>query len=384
MVFQKKIILVVLSIFFLSSCGDSNNVDSKYLVSSQLLVDINSSTMNTTFGYKAYKIIYNTQFKGMTQEASGLLVLPTGYENIDDFSISMVCDARGTIFANSQTPTLNFMPQVNPIGSGFSAVAGFATLQPDFLGFGISDDKTHPYLLKDSLAQRSIDMIKAVIEFAQENSIPINGQLFLSGYSEGGYATMATIKKIEECYSDTLSVVASAPMAGPYNLEMMTKSVLASDVLLYSPFIGFTVFAYSNSYDDIDLNTIINEPYASSFASLFDGSKLGDEIYVSLTNYTQELFTQNIITNYEGSSFQKAIIENSISDWKPINKMRLYNCDQDPVVPLIFAQDAYNNFKSNGSTNVELITLEGSNHSECATTAYPQVMAWFDKLRKGE
>ncbi|SHO81203.1 hypothetical protein MNB_SV-15-1587 [hydrothermal vent metagenome] len=384
MVLQKKVILIILSIFFLSSCGN-NNVDNKNFVSSELLVDINSSTMNTTFGYKAYKIVYKSHTpRGEIVEASGLLVLPTGYENMEGFSISMVCDARGTIFANSEAPTLNFMPQDNPIGAGFSATAGFATIQPDFLGFGKSSDKTHPYLLKDALAQNSIDMIEAVIEFAQENSIAINGQLFLSGYSEGGYATMATIQKIEESYSDTLSVVASAPMSGPYNLEMMTQSVLASDVLLYSPFIGFTVFAYANAYDNIELNSIINEPYASKFSSLFDGSKLGDEIYLNLTNYTEELFTQDIINNYQGSRFQEAIIENSISNWKPLNKMRLYNCDQDPIVPLIFAEDAYNNFINNGATDIELITLESNSHRECAEITYPKVIAWFDKLRKGE
>ncbi|MEA2027725.1 MAG: lipase family protein [Campylobacterota bacterium] len=394
----KKSIFVVILSLFLVGCGSSEVDDSnKYLVSSELLVEVDAATLRAglpqeqaamiQFGYKAYKIIYNTTYKGENIEASGVLVLPTEYQDVEGFSLSMVCDAHGTVFADSEVPSTNYLPNLNPTAVGFSSMGGFVTIQPDYIGFGKSGNKMHSYMLKDPLADSSIDMIQAVIEFARGSYLPINGQLFLSGYSEGGYATMATLKELEESYSDSIKVVAAAPMAAPYNMDLMAQGVLSSETMVYSPFMGFVAASYANYYDDITLDQLISSTYATQMPALFDGSFTGDEIYMQLTNYTQELFTLTQISDYfsnPNDSFKVAMVENSIHNWTPKTKMRLYHCDQDPVIPHLFSQEAYGNFVANGSSDVELITLEGNDHAHCATIAYPQVIAWFDQVRKGE
>ena len=385
----KKSIFVVILSLFLVSCG-SNEVDdrNKYLVSSELLVEVNSSAMGTPFGYKAYKIIYNTEYRGKSIEASGLLVLPTGYEAMEGFSLSMVCDAHGTIFANREVPTANFLPNLNSVGAGFSATAGFITIQPDAIGFGQSSDIIHPFMIKEPSADASIDMIQAVIEFARANYLPINGQLFLSGYSEGGYVTMATLKKLEENYSDTIKVMAAAPMEAPYNMDLMAQGILSSEMMPVPAFPAFVAYSYAHYYETVSLDQLISSTYSTSMPTLFDGTLERVEIDTHLTYYTQELFTTSAIGNYFSNpddSFKSVMVENSLHNWTPKSKMKLYHCDEDPVIPFAFSQEAYSNFVANGATDVELVTMNGSDHSlECAQLAYPQVIAWFDQVRRGE
>jgi predicted esterase len=383
--FKQWISVVILSLF-LVGCGSDETSSKEYLVKSQLLVEVDNATLGTTFGYKAYKIIYNTTYQNKSVEASGLLVLPTGYEQIEGFSLSMVCDAHGTIFNNNDTPTRNYLPNLNPIGAGFAATAGFITIQPDYVGFGESN-ATHPYMLKEPLADSSIDMIQAVIEFAQQNQLPINGQLFLSGYSEGGYVTMATLQDLEENYASTLRVLAAAPMAAPYNMDLLTQGVFGAEMMAFSPFAGYVAYSYANYYENISLDQLVDSPYLPLFPTLYDGSKSGTEIYMSLTNYTQELFTSTIISNYfsnPNEAFKVAMVENSIHNWTPKTKMRLYHCDGDNIIPFAFSEEAYANFKANGANDVELITLSGDDHSACASVAYPQVIEWFAYVRENQ
>ena len=112
----------------------------------------------------------------------------------------MVSDDHGTIFANKKAPSVIASDTGSPSGSAIiiTSIGGFATLKPDYIGFGDSKEHYYPYVLKDSLANSTVDFIKKVKVFAKDNNITLNNQLFLTGYSEGGYASMATLKKIEE------------------------------------------------------------------------------------------------------------------------------------------------------------------------------------------
>ena len=124
--------------------------------------------------------------------------------------------------------------------------------------------------MKNSLAESTVDFINAAKKFAQENSIHLNGQLFLTGYSEGGYAAMASLQKIEN--EGELQVTMAAPMAGPYIMDGLAQQVLSQPQLSVPSFMANIGYAYAKAYDE-DIASVINEPYASKLDSLFDGSK---------------------------------------------------------------------------------------------------------------
>jgi hypothetical protein len=275
-----KSILVVTALLFIG-CGDSLSKPTIEAVNGgELFVNfpgtaIKSSLVEkglidenrTVYGYKAYKIPYvTTDEEGNEVKASGLFVIPTGLPAIvhTTLGLSMVSDDHGTIFANREAPSVLADSTGAPEGSAIllTALGGFATLQPDYIGFGDSNDHYHPFVLKDSLANSTVDFIKQVKVFSKDNNITLNNQLFLTGYSEGGYASMATLKKIEEEQLTDLKVTMAAPMAGPYALKMMADGVFSQPKLGVPSFMANVGYSYAKANAQ-EVNSVINEPYAS-------------------------------------------------------------------------------------------------------------------------
>ncbi len=421
---------VSLTALLYSGCGIDNTDEN--IVGKNLQVTAETFTPTLTLpkaalgasalaGIKSYKIDYMTSDEaGNPVKASGLITIPdlsadffTAYKNnlipgLDnpakgDFTFSIVSDQHGTIFTDAEAPS-NTTPATvatnNPLAVAFSANALFMTIQPDYLGYGDSNT-SHPFILEKTLANTTIDMIKAAIEFANTAGLPINGQVFLSGYSEGGYATMAAAKEIQANHPD-IHLMAVAPMAGPYDVEQMSIITLSADMMAFPPFLAYLTEAYADNYADVTIDEVVNAPYASMLNTLFDGEHTGAEIYGALPNVfnggqePDKLFvpsySDDIIGNPD-NALRKHFVENSVTDWTPKMPMKLYHCTNDMIVPYAMSTLAYTSFTDSGATSVELAPINSidsnlSNptqvHAECAPAAYAQVIPWFAAIRKGE
>jgi len=361
-------------------------------------------------GIKSYKINYKTKDdKGKEVIASGLITIPDltpEYIKKNRFSLSIVSDQHGTIFTNDQAPSKTTAATVaknNPLIVGFSAKALFMTVQPDYIGYGDSN-VSHPFVLEDSLANATVDMIKAAIAFANKAGLPINGQVYLSGYSEGGFATMAAAKEIQANHPD-INLMAVAPMAGPYDVETMGVDTLTSPIMAFPPFLAYLAYAYTENYDDIDASSVVNAPYASNLGTLFDKTNSGLSIYSQLPNAldgniskqaTDALFvpefSDNLIANSD-NKLRTHFRENSVIDWIPKMPMKLFHCTNDAIIPYKMSTLAHTSFTDKGSTTVTLepINTVDSNlsnplhvHAKCASAAYAKVIPWFASIRKPE
>jgi len=405
-----KTVAVVAPILFILGCGDLNQPSNETVKGGEVVVDFSATTMkqtliskgfadkNTTvFGYKAYKIPYTTtDEEGNEVDVSGLFVIPTGMPNaVKHIGLSMVSDNHGTIFANADAPSVIGSNNGTPDGSSIilSSLGGFATLQPDYIGFGDSYQKHyHPFILKKSLANCTIDFIKAVKTFANENGIKLNDQLFLTGYSEGGYASMATLQKIEA--DGELTVTMAIPMAGPYDLNITAFGVLSQPKLSVPSFMANVAYSYGKAYDK-NLSTIINEPYASKLPALIDGSRARDLIDSELSYDTtgeSGLFNPIFVGRFFTDSnfwFRKAMVENSVHAWTPQTPVRLVQCQGDDVIPFIISQITEKTMKAMGATDVALIPVEPTlgldhnvTHGDCGSLAYGVTTKIFSGIRK--
>ena len=80
------------------------------------------------------------------------------------------------------------------------ASKGYIVVAPNYAGYDSSTLDYHPYLIAD---QQSKDMIDALT--AARTALPLasatltqdNGQLFITGYSQGGYVAMATQRAMQ-------------------------------------------------------------------------------------------------------------------------------------------------------------------------------------------
>jgi hypothetical protein len=407
-----KSILVVTALLFIG-CGDSLSKPTIEAVNGgELFVNfpgtaIKSSLVEkglidenrTVYGYKAYKIPYvTTDEEGNEVKASGLFVIPTGLPAIvhTTLGLSMVSDDHGTIFANREAPSVLADSTGAPEGSAIllTALGGFATLQPDYIGFGDSNDHYHPFVLKDSLANSTVDFIKQVKVFSKDNNITLNNQLFLTGYSEGGYASMATLKKIEEEQLTDLKVTMAAPMAGPYALKMMADGVFSQPKLGVPSFMANVGYSYAKANAQ-EVNSVINEPYASKLPTLFNGDLERIKIDPHLTIQTtgeKGLFSQSFITDYfskDGNWFKEAVLKNSLHAWTPTTSVRLVHCEGDDVIPYAISQLTEATMKAMGATDVAIVPVEKSlgmntkvGHGSCGSLAYTVATGIFAKVRK--
>jgi len=430
--------VLILSLVFFAGCGDIENSDENSvavpggseLVSAVVVDDINAATMllyvkggidaNATnaFGYKAVKITYNT--KGQNDEdivASGLLVLPTATEAYQaylaslgkTFSVSMLCDNHGTIFTNAEAPTNVEISDGKPnydLATLMTGYAGFAAILPDYIGYGDSNSVSHPYMLKKASARASLDMIKASMKYLSDNGIVINYQLFVSGYSQGGYNAMALAEKIENSFSDKVNLKGVAPMAGPHDIETLANiEINASHTMVYPAFLGYLADSYAYYYDDINLSDAVVETNTTMYHSLFDGSKANVQIHGALGlsvnggfgAYTANaLFKTSFINEYQNnlnSVIRTKFIENKADNWAPRTKINLVHCVEDEIIPFSISQNTYASFLAKG-VDVTLSPIPTSYipaaapdnpfiHGRCGATAYGVAVKWFADIRSG-
>lgn len=97
------------------------------------------------------------------------------------------------------------------------ATDGYAAMYPDYYGIGKGEGK-HLYQHAWSEAYAFIYMLYAVDELNQKLNVKSNGQLFLTGYSQGGHASLAAHKYLQELNDPRFQVTASSPMSGAYDM----------------------------------------------------------------------------------------------------------------------------------------------------------------------
>jgi hypothetical protein len=384
-------------IVFLFACACSNNdtpepggeqvlVSSEFIYSNtaqQLRFLIQLSGMDVDpneflYDVEIYRVVYNTSYDGSTITASGLIAIPKTTEQV-----GMLSFHHGTITNREDAPSNFSANDPNSISYAAMASVGFIGVIPDYLGFGSSSSILHPYYVEDLTASSILDMLKAAAEFAQQKSLQFNGKLFLAGYSEGGYATMAAHKAIETDGLDGFNLIASFPGAGAYDLSGMQEYIFS--LLDYNDphYLAYMARAYQIEYDKENLLTdFFKEPYASRIPGLFDGQKGADEINAQLTSKVSDLIQEdmlnNIKTNPQYDYLENAFVENSLTDWNPKIQMFMYHGLSDATVPYQNSEDTYDKLLANGtSTSVLTLTPLDGTHS---TAINPYIAAIIEKL----
>jgi pimeloyl-ACP methyl ester carboxylesterase len=225
-------------------------------------------------------------------------------------------------------------------------------------------------------------MIVATKQLLEKLQVTHDDKLFLMGYSEGGYATLATLELLNSGYKN-LKVTASAPMAGSYDLTRTADIILAQDSYEEAHLPIFLIYSYYKYYGLGDLSTIFVDNYATKIEEYFRDKREGKVTDIELPKKRDELYKDSFIQEYFSSidtPLKAKLKENSLIDWKPSMPMRLYHCKADKVVPAENSQIAYESFIQNEAENVELILKDGGSHSSCSLPFYIDAIDWFGEF----
>jgi pimeloyl-ACP methyl ester carboxylesterase len=309
---------------------------------------------------RVYRLTYRTRTpEGQETTASGAVLVPVATQVLPVLSYQ-----HGTLTPGSEGQAPSYYAQGSDVWSIVSILAstGYVVSAPDYLGYGASKALPHPYEHGASLASASADMLRATREFCKQYTVGVNQKNFLLGYSEGGYATMALHKLLQEKYATDLPVTASAPGAGAYHKTAFVRYILSATQPLN--FLSTYVWAL-RTYDRI---YALNRPYSFYYQEPY-ATQLQANPFGAVPSQQSQLFAASFrqaVLNNSDAAFGKALADNDNYDWKPTAPLALFHGTADDYVPFFNSQDAYDAMQKQGATQVELHPIQGGNHFSSA------------------
>lgn len=338
-----------------------------------------------TLGYR--KVVYryrSTDVKGDSVELSAVVCW-------ERYKLDTWCDLPSdgialvehyTVTKNNEVPSECF-----PVEAAL--LPGKLVVMPDYLGYGITKDKLHPYLNYEVCVANSMDALEAGYALYKEYSaveLQKGWKSYLLGASQGGgnalavHKYMDTNKKVADKWNFAYSFCA----AGPYSLEVTMRSYLESGETVYPVVFPLVLRSmllsypemmgewkeedfYSEKYLEIreKVNGMIdskeyttNEIIAVIFAhfNVSGGVKLADMLSEKALDVESDMMK---------SLFSCFALNDLTKGWEPLHPIKLYHSSSDKVVPFANAEALMASF---GNDKVTLVkSAEGDSHvASCA------------------
>ena len=232
--------------------------DALAAAASQVVAVTGPATCTINFHHYEYTTLGGA---GEHTTSSGAVITPSGTSASCSGSRPVLLYAHGT----STDKNFNMASPTNPeavLVAATYAAQGYIVVAPNYAGYHTSSLGYHPYLNMNQQAGEMVDAWNAV-----KSSLPAglqsNGKLFVAGYSQGGFVSMATQRALQMAGTP---VTAGAHLSGVYALGRFGDAVYAGNVnagaTVFSPLLT-TSFqrAYGNIY------TTPGDMYESAYAT---------------------------------------------------------------------------------------------------------------------
>jgi alpha-beta hydrolase superfamily lysophospholipase len=325
-------------------------------------------------GVKQYKIVYKTKnTDGTDIQASGALIIPT-IPNLKE-ALPLASYQHGTIFSDNEAPSY-FTTEGEGTIASVMATLGYIVAAPDYIGYGSTKNLPHTYEHREGLATASLDMLRAAKEFILRESINWNTNVYLGGYSEGGFATLALQKKIEEEAPNEFKLKASSCGAGAYNKTLSFKTIASTpssgDPTHNASYI-WVILTYDNIYK---LNRAMTSYFKEPYASQIQKDKQNVRIQGSFNSIISDAIKQSLTDNSD-TALINAVKDNDIFDWKPKTPTMLTHGTADTYVPYFNTQTTYDAMVKRGATNVKLNAVANGTHGSTVERYLLDTIAFF-------
>lgn len=330
-------------------------------------------------GIDVYEVIYQSTWIDSTPiKASGLYFVPQGNHK----NLPLIIYHHGTQIEKARKIRLG---GEQGICAGFAA-DGYAVLMPDYFGLG-KGEKMHLYIHADTEARAAMDMHRSVKALNEKEGITWSDKLFITGYSQGGHAAMATHMAMERDYSEEFNVTASAPMSGPYDVSGDQGSVMFQPYS-HPGYLPYLIYSYQEVYQLVpDVNKLFRAPYDTLLPAMFDGTHSMGEINRLLPGIPKDMMVDEVVQAFltdTAYAFRKALQKNDVYDWKPNAPVLLCYCKGDEQVNYKNSLKTERTMKANGAKNVRLKHCgKKFTHGTCALYTVIFTKMWFDSFVDG-
>jgi len=347
------------------------------------------------YGARYYVVKYtSTDAKGQPDTLSGLLAVPIA----PGFSFARLIYQHGTADCKTCVPSSygkegGAEGQVGLLLGGL----GFISILPDYVGMG-SGRGFQTYVHAKTLESATMDMVRALEPWLKNNNLPYNEQIFITGYSQGGYASMVFHKYLESASNTDYQVTAAAHLSGPYNLSGVMRDVIIGNTAYeYPAYIPNTILGFQEAYGDLftSMNEVFKPEYIDDITKYYNGglsiTGLNDRLYQKLIALTgsavgkrmlQDDFLEKFIQDPENRA-NVILRENDVYDWAPKAPTRIFYCKGDDQVPYLNSTTAHAAMQARGATMLVTTDLNsGADHGQCYVPAMTSTIFFFLSLQK--
>lgn len=329
------------------------------------------------YAIDVYQVIYKTPYKHLDSlvNASGIVVVPKN----TTCPSALGCYAHGTFARRDQVPSYNGPER--PIGFFFAGIGGVVTAMPDELGLGDSDSSIiiHPYINAFHTGYAAINIMRAARQLCDTLTVPLSGEVAITGYSQGGYSTMAIAKLIQDSFQNEFNVVALAPMSGPYDLKVTMVDLMLSFTPYATPsYLPYLLLGYHSVYPSLQQlypnpADIFKSPYDTTLPQMFYSRNFSTgDIDAFCNPIPRNMIKDSIMDafiNDPNHPLRAILAENDMLNWAPAKPVKIAYCTADEQVNYHNAVQADSAWRANGAPAIELVNYGNLNHGGCVEPA---------------
>jgi len=225
---------------------------------------------STVYSYTARKPLYDDMAHPLLDDAgeqrtmavhqSGRVFFPPSWRQRGKGPMPIVMYCHGTNLLKDAVAS-SYGGHEWMFAAAAAAYYGFAVALPDMPGMGGDSASYHPFCHARSLAFAVVDGIPAVRDlFATDPYVAgggyaWDGRVFIMGYSEGGFASLAAAREMErhpEAYQSGkgFMLAGTAAMAGPFDISGTTRLQILrpADPFDHPFFIPYVLLGYGAVY----------------------------------------------------------------------------------------------------------------------------------------
>jgi pimeloyl-ACP methyl ester carboxylesterase len=291
----------------------------------------------------------------------------------------MVSYQHGTVYGKHQVPSFADQSPETQLMLAQFAGQGHVLIGADYFGLGESSE-AEGYMVKASHQQATYDMLLAARAVLADLKIA-TPKLFLAGWSQGGFVTLAMLEKLE---SAKVPVAAVATASAPADIFVALNGFLNFPRKIDADWVPtlfiLSAFSFENYYGVPGLaRSVLAEEYyelsRKAYERLpFDASQVPTELRkIVRPEYFDAQF-------FENSAYGRLVAATQAYRWVVKTPVRTFYGQTDEAIRTELGQLPMTYQKALGNDRVEAVSTGDTSHRGTFAKAVPQWKSWFDGL----
>ena len=331
--------------------------------------------------------LYRVTYSSVVPERGNKPIAATGLVAVPDIagtSFPMVSYQHGTVYGKQEVPSFPDQSPETQLMLAQFAGQGYIVIGADYFGMGPSKEP-EGYMVKASHQQATYDMLLASRAVLADLKLS-NTKLFIGGWSQGGFITMAFLEKLEAA---GVKIDAAATASAPVEVSVVLNGFLSfprkNDAAWVNSLFILSSFAFENYYGVPGLSrSLFNDEYYDLARKVylrepFNVADVPTDLHklIKPDYFNAQFFAE--------SAYGKLVAQTQAYRWVIKSPVRNYYGEADEAIAVGVGQLAmtYQRAMGNGNPVIEAVSTGLTSHRGTYATAVPQWKTWFEGLQQG-